>query len=60
MNYAYKNSHLLTRHPGVLARVRKEIKRIAGSRVDLTRNDLKKMTYLEDVLKESACIAGSP
>lgn len=56
MNNAYISSHLLTRHPEVLARVRKEISSVAGSKVDLTRDDLKKMTYLADVLKESMCI----
>lgn len=46
-------SHLLPRNPHVLKRLRDEIQSIAGDGKDLKREDLKKMTYLANVLKES-------
>ena len=45
--------HLLARHPHVLSRLRAEIESIAGITTDVTRNDLKRMPYLANVLKES-------
>ena len=37
----------------VLARLRKEIEDITASKEEITREDLKKMTYLSNILKES-------
>ena len=48
-NYSY----LLARHPQVLAKVREEIQAIVGDDAHLKREDLKRMTYLSNVLKES-------
>ncbi|KAF6226498.1 hypothetical protein HO133_009364 [Letharia lupina] len=45
--------HLLPRNPHVLKRLRDEIQSIAGDGKDLKREDLKKMTYLANVLKET-------
>ncbi|KAF7593473.1 hypothetical protein BBP40_011479 [Aspergillus hancockii] len=44
--------YCLARHPDVLARLNTEIASTVGSKVDLTREDLKKMPYLANVLKE--------
>lgn len=46
-------SYLLPRHPEVLKRLREDIQSAAGSGEDLKREDIKKMTYLANVLKES-------
>lgn len=46
-------SRLLVRHPTVLERLRNEIQSVAGNDSNLTREDLKKMTYLANILKES-------
>lgn len=45
--------HLLTRHPPVLWRLREEIKATVGANLDFTRDDLKRMPYLTNILKES-------
>lgn len=45
--------YLLVRHPQVLLRVRTEINSVAGVAMDVTRNDLKSMPYLANVIKES-------
>lgn len=45
--------HLLTRHPAVLTRLRKEIEATVGAETEMTRDDFKRMPYLANVLKES-------
>ena len=45
--------HLLTRHPDVLSRLREEVETIVGNIPDMTRDDIKRMPYLANVLKES-------
>ncbi|KAL2039296.1 hypothetical protein N7G274_007964 [Stereocaulon virgatum] len=45
--------YLLPRHPKVLKRLRDEISSVAGDSKDLRREDIKKMTYLANVLKET-------
>lgn len=45
--------HLLTRYPRVLSRLRCEIKMIAADAQDVSRDELKRMSYLANVLKES-------
>ncbi len=44
---------LLVRHPKVMSRLRDEIDAVAGGKGDLNREDLKKMTYLSCILKET-------
>ncbi|MCJ1243115.1 hypothetical protein MMC30_000312 [Trapelia coarctata] len=44
---------LLLRHPEVLDKLRKEIHSVAGNNTDLQREDLKRMPYLANVLKET-------
>jgi hypothetical protein len=46
-------SFLLLRHPQVMQKLRREIAATCGSNADLTRDDLKRMSYLQNVLKES-------
>jgi cytochrome P450 len=48
------NSFLLVRHPEVLNKLRAEIANHGDA--ELTRNDLRNMTYLQNVLKESKFI----
>ena len=50
-------SYLLTQHQSVLTRLVKEVKSIAGGKSDVTRDDLKKMTYLTNILKESKSVS---
>ena len=45
--------YLLSCHPNVLKKLRDEIAFVAGANMDLKREDLKKMIYLADVLKET-------
>ena len=45
--------YLLPRHPQVMAQLRDEIRSVAGDNEDLKREDIKKMTYLANVLKET-------
>ena len=48
-------SRLLTRHPHVLRRLRSEIEEICGIGRDAlapTREDLKRMSFLQNVIKE--------
>ena len=47
------DSHLLAQHQNVLETLNSEIRSTIGDRSDLTREDLKKMPYLDKVLKES-------
>ena len=54
---SFNCSHLLPRHPQVLQRLRDEIQSVAGDNEDLKREDIKKMTYLANVLKESMLIS---
>ncbi|KAI9710442.1 MAG: hypothetical protein M1812_007410 [Candelaria pacifica] len=44
---------LLVRHPRVMSRLRDEISTVAGGKANLKREDLKKMTYLSLILKET-------
>jgi cytochrome P450 len=55
MNYRLMvlNSRLLVRHPEVLKKLRAEISDVTTQNIPLTRDSLKKMTYLNNVLKES-------
>jgi hypothetical protein len=46
-------SYLLVRHPQVLDKLRSEISSVITGTDSITRTDLKKMTYLTNVLKES-------
>lgn len=48
-----RRSYYLATHPKVLARLNSEIESKLNGRTDFTREDLKKMGYLENVLKES-------
>lgn len=62
-------SYHLAQHPVKLSRLNEEIESRLNGRTDFTRDDLKKMGYLENVLKESKflsllrilviCLAGS-
>ena len=45
--------YLLARHPETLSRLRAEIKSVVGVTEDITRNDLKHMPYLANIMKES-------
>lgn len=45
--------HLLARYPQVLSRLRSEIDMIAADSSDVTKDELKRMSYLAIVLKES-------
>ena len=47
------SSYLLVRYPQVLSKLRKEIETVAENRTNLLREDLKRMPYLANVLKES-------
>ena len=47
------DSHLLAREPTVLERLREEIRSIVGDNQDFSREDLKKMDFLNNVLKET-------
>ena len=47
---------LLVRHPHCLERLKAEIKDTVGMRTDLSRSDLKRIKYLDNVLNESECI----
>ena len=47
------DSFLLARHPQVLHKLRAEIASVCKGSSDLSRADLHKMTYLQNVLKES-------
>jgi len=44
---------LLVRHPAVLDRLRDEIQSVVGNELDMTREHLKMMPYLSNVLKET-------
>jgi hypothetical protein len=44
-------SFLMVRHPNVMEKLRAEISKFDG--VKLTRNELRNMSYLQNVLKES-------
>ncbi len=46
-------SRLLVRHPHVMDRLRNEITSVLAGKSELNREDLKKMTYLSNILKES-------
>lgn len=46
-------SYHLAQRPDVLTRLNSEIESKLNGRTDFTREDLKKMGYLENVLKES-------
>lgn len=46
-------SHLLLRHPQTLERLREEIRSVNGNNANFGRQDLKKMAYLANILKES-------
>ena len=46
-------SYLLVRHRQILARLRLEIESVVGSREDLSRDDLKGMHFLNNILKET-------
>jgi cytochrome P450 len=46
-------SFLLVRHPQVMERLRVEVASMDGSGPDLSRDDLKGMPYLQNILKES-------
>lgn len=49
-------SRLLVRHPRVMDRLREEITSVLAGKAELNREDLKKMTYLSNILKESMLI----
>lgn len=51
-----RRSYYLANHPNVLARLNSEIQSKLKGRTDFTREDLKKMGYLENVLKESTSL----
>ncbi|KAI4148023.1 MAG: hypothetical protein L6R39_002922 [Caloplaca ligustica] len=44
---------LLVRHPAVLTKLRDEIEAVMDGKAELTREELKKMTYLSNILKET-------
>lgn len=46
-------SYHLAQHPDILSRLNTEIKSKLGGRIDFTHDNLKKIEYLENVLKES-------
>jgi hypothetical protein len=47
------SSFLLVRHPQVLSKLKAEIASAFVGKIDICRRDLLKMTYLQNVLKES-------
>lgn len=47
------SSFLLVRHPKVLDKLREEIKSSLGEKSDFNRDDLRRLPYLQNVLKES-------
>ena len=47
------NSFLLVRHPKTIEKLRAEIESTFKGSTEITRSDLKKMDYLQNVLKES-------
>ncbi len=49
-------SRLLVRHPHVMSRLREEIISVLAGKSELNREDLKKMIYLSNILKESMLI----
>jgi septum formation topological specificity factor MinE len=49
-------SRLLVRHPHVMSRLREEIISVLAGKTELNREDLKKTTYLSNILKESMLI----
>lgn len=53
-------SFLLVRHPNVMDKLRSEIACIFDSRVEITRSDLRKMNYLQNVIKESKTLCHQP
>lgn len=58
---ANKNcSFLLVRHPNVMDKLRSEIACTFDNRVEVTRSDLRKMDYLQNVLKESKTLWYQP
>ena len=46
-------SYLLTRHPHIFAKVRREIHTTIGDNPNIKREDLVKMRYLSNVFRES-------
>ncbi|KAL8947626.1 MAG: hypothetical protein Q9222_006113 [Ikaeria aurantiellina] len=44
---------LLVRHPGVLERLRREIRSVLGTNIEVTRSHIQKMGYLKCVLNET-------
>ena len=50
------DSRLLVSHPRVMDRLREEINFVLAGKAELNREDLKKMTYLSNILKESMLI----
>jgi cytochrome P450 len=44
---------LLVRHPNIMAKLRTEIASLCPDQSQLTRTDLRKMTYLQNILKET-------
>ena len=46
----------LVRHPHVFAKLRAEITSYPKDSDSITRTDLNKMTYLQNVLKEGKCL----
>jgi hypothetical protein len=46
-------SFLLVRHSNVMEKLRAEIASTCGTSSELTRDDLRRMPYLQNVLKES-------
>ena len=53
-------SRLLVRYPKILAKVRKDIDSAVGPSTTVTREDLKKMKYLSNVIKESQILSPPP
>ena len=54
------SSFTLIRHPKVFDKLRSEINQACAGKTQLDRNDLRKMTYLQNVIKESESVLISP
>jgi len=51
--FSHFSSFLLVRHPHVMEKLRTEVSSECSSNPNLSRSDLKRLPYLQNVLKES-------
>ncbi|KAF2266735.1 cytochrome P450 alkane hydroxylase [Lojkania enalia] len=53
LSWTFVNSFLLVRHPRVLEKLRKEVASVCGTDSAFSRSELRKMPYLQNILKET-------